>query len=133
MATIYKLQPKIPCDGAKIYIGSTTLKLGQRFSTHKYHFNAFNMGKYNKKCTSRKLFEEYGIDGVEIVEIEKCELENRTEREAYWIGYYNGVNQVKYTFNPTEYKKDWYEKNKKRISDESKQKYLEKKKNRDFK
>ena len=74
MATIYKITSTA---GDKVYIGSTTKTLVERWRYHKAdrHYN----------CTSRILFDEYGVDTCSMEEIEKVDLDKRFERERFWI------------------------------------------------
>ena len=62
--------------GDKVYIGSTTQSLAERWSVHKSEGHS---------CTSSILFNEYGVDTCVIEEIEHVDLDKRYERERFWI------------------------------------------------
>jgi hypothetical protein len=109
---------KISSDkGPKVYYGSTTQTLAQRFSDHKTHMN----------CSSSVLFEEYGIDNCIVEKVEEVAIDLLRERERYWIDNdENSVNIIRpwisederkaFEEEQKEYKKEWsrewYEKNK---------------------
>tara|TARA_R100000654_G_scaffold73230_1_gene105810 strand:+ start:3654 stop:4019 length:366 start_codon:yes stop_codon:yes gene_type:complete len=67
------------------YIGSTEQKLHRRLTGHKQD------KKKNKNCSSRHLNLEYCI----IYSLETCDIENRKEREKYWINNIDCVNERK--------------------------------------
>tara|TARA_R110002153_G_C13000059_1_gene464963 strand:+ start:95 stop:532 length:438 start_codon:yes stop_codon:yes gene_type:complete len=67
------------------YVGSTTQKLNIRFSGHKSNKSR---GQY---CSSSKLILENSI----IYVLEECDLNNRSEREKYWINKIDCVNDLK--------------------------------------
>jgi len=98
MATIYLIAPipVLQCEVGDVYIGSTTMSLRNRWSMHKSHFKQWQNGNYGN-CSSYRLFEKYGVNNCTYIEIEQCPLENRKERESYWIGFHNGVNVRKLT------------------------------------
>ncbi len=75
------------------YIGSTTLKLNKRLSRHKY---SKNNGHY---CSSSKL----NLDNCIIIELERCNKEDKKERERYYINKIDCVNQRKLNFDQKEY------------------------------
>ena len=128
MVSIYLIED---CDGLK-YVGSTTMKLNDRLTNHRY---AKNNSHY---CSSSKL----NLDNCIIIELEHCDLEQRKEREKYWINEIDCVNQFKLNFDQKEwhennkdkkkeYDKEWYEKNKEKIKEyyeQNKEKILEQKK-----
>jgi hypothetical protein len=62
MASIYKIKSTL---GNEVYIGSTTQKLYQRMSKHRY---AYTSQKEN--YMSKIIFEKYGIDNtfIELIE-----------------------------------------------------------------
>ncbi len=74
---IYKISsPK----GEKVYYGSTTQTLAQRFNSHRSNYR-LSRGY----CSSSILFEEYGIDNCIVEKIEEVEIDLLRERELYWI------------------------------------------------
>ena len=76
MATIYKITSTA---GEKVYIGSTTRPLAKRWWVHKSHRLTEHL------CTSKVLFDEYGVDTCSLEEIEKVDHGKRYERERFWI------------------------------------------------
>jgi hypothetical protein len=100
MATIYKITSTA---GDKVYIGSTTKTLVERWYFHKAH--RLIESKYNSKI----LFDEYGIDTCSIEEIEKADLDKRFERERFWIeNTENCVNRYLPGRTRAEYNKAYY-------------------------
>jgi hypothetical protein len=72
-ATIYKIYST---SGDKVYIGSTTTSLTERFRCHR---NNENPG------TSRILFDEYGVENCMIESLEEVKEGERYLRERHWI------------------------------------------------
>jgi len=80
MVSVYKITD---CNGLN-YIGSTKQILSSRMSGHRY-------AKRNPNrhiCSSSKL----DLDNCEIILLEECSIENRNEREQYWIDKTECVN-----------------------------------------
>ena len=107
MVTIYAIED----INDLIYVGSTKQKLHQRLTGHRAS------KKYNKCVSSSKLNLDYCI----IYELEKCEKEDKAEREKYWINKLDCVNTYRFNFDyhkyhsNQEYKnkcKEWYQKHK---------------------
>ncbi len=97
------------------YIGSTTQRLDKRLSGHRYSKKGGG-----RCCSSSKL----NLDNCIIIELEQCDLEQRKERERYWINNTDCVNQIKLNGldkeKYREYKKEWCEKNKEKIKEYNK-------------
>jgi len=89
------------------YVGSTTMKLNVRLSLHRHD------KKRGKYCSSSKL----NLDNCIIIELERCNKEDKKERERYWINKIDCVNQIKLNFDRNEYQKEWDEKNKETIKE----------------
>lgn len=70
---IYKISSTA---GEKVYVGSTSKTLEQRWSVHKAPSNDTN---------SRILFQEYGVDTCSIELLEEVKENERTIRERWWI------------------------------------------------
>ena len=111
-----------------IYVGSTKQKLNRRLTAHR------NDKRINHYCSSSKLNLDYCI----IYELEKCNEEDRKEREQYWIDKLDCVNDNNTIFDRKEYdknnkeqiaiyKRQWYIKNKQKIREQHRQYYLKKK------
>lgn len=120
---IYKLVPKV-YEGEYIpYYGSTIEKhLSARLAKHKCQYKANLKGKSNF-TSSFKLFDEYGIDNIEIILIEDYNCNNKYElesRERYYIENNNCINKQ----IPTRTAKEHYEDNKDKILEKCK-KYRE--------
>ena len=80
------------------YVGSTVKKLNKRLSDHRYDKRS---GKY---YSSSKL----NLDNCIIILLEECNLEDRKEREGYWINEIDCVNHYTFNFHKKHYKKQWY-------------------------
>lgn len=89
MSIIYKITNDI---NGKIYIGKTELTIEKRFNEH-------CRDAYKTQEEQRPLYramKKYGINHFHIEVVEECSLENSSQREKYWIEYYdsygNGYN-----------------------------------------
>lgn len=80
---IYKITNNI---NNKIYIGKTLhSSIEERFQEHKKDYN-------KKRCEKRPLYDamlKYGIEHFTIELVEKVPIELLSEREIYWIEFYN--------------------------------------------
>ena len=77
--TVYKIWSD---KGNKVYYGSTSTNRNpeQRFHQHKSHY------KNNRlQCSSKVLFEEYGIENCIFEIIEICETEEQVRRRERWF------------------------------------------------
>jgi len=82
MATIYKILS--PCL-KECYVGSTIQKVEARWSKHR-----------SDETSSSILFEKYGYDNCKFVVLEVCPLEERYEKEQWWLDHSVGtVNKRK--------------------------------------
>jgi hypothetical protein len=102
----YKIYLIEDCDGLK-YVGSTNQKLKYRLSKHRYD------KKMNLGCSSSKL----NLEDCSITELEKCDEENKLEREQYWKDHTDCVNERNMVFDEKQYKKEYYQKNKEKIKE----------------
>lgn len=110
-------------ENDKVYIGSTCQTLCQRMTNHRKFF------KYepNAKTKFYTAMKEVGIDKFYIELIEKYECNDKEElnaREGYWIRNYDSYNNGYNTAIPGRKQKEWYEKNKEKLTQYQKQ-YLE--------
>ena len=104
--TIYVIRPTIPdYKQGDIYIGSTKFTMEKRFKQHKCQSLTGN-----STCYSKKLFEKYG-DNLEIIELEKCETENRYAREREWLEKMPCVNNNLAGRSKKESVKNWADNN----------------------
>jgi hypothetical protein len=106
MATIYKISST---KGDKIYIGSTVQPLKYRWCLHKNEWNT---------TSSSKLFELYGIDSCKIEAIEEVKAKDALSRERHWIqeaGELAVNERVPTGLSSSDYKKKWYNENRKMI------------------
>lgn len=89
MAYIYKIWNDI---NDKVYVGKTNRSLKTRFYEHCRDSKKENIN--NRPLY--KAMNKYGIENFHIEELEKTTREHASERECYWIGYYdsfyNGYN-----------------------------------------
>lgn len=87
MAYIYKITNLI---NGKSYIGKTSRSIEQRWNEHKKEiYNHYNRPLYTA-------MRKYGIDNFQIEQIEECKEENASNREIYWIKYYNTYGSTGY-------------------------------------
>lgn len=81
---------KIICDiNNKVYIGKTNLSIEKRFQQHKLDSN-------REHIEIRPLYRamnKYGIEHFFIEKIEECRPEEASEREQYWIDFYNSYEE----------------------------------------
>lgn len=80
--SIYKIYNDI---NDKLYIGKTVTSLEERFKQHVKD----SKRRRNEKRPLYNAMNKYGINHFHIELIEKCNLEELSAREIYWIGYYN--------------------------------------------
>lgn len=76
---IYKITNKI---NNKVYIGKTELSIDQRWSQHMRDADKKDYPLY-------RAIRKYGKENFSIEEIERCDSEILSQRECYWIQYYN--------------------------------------------
>lgn len=89
---IYKIYNDI---NHKLYIGKTLTTIEERF---KQHCHDRSRRQYEKRPLYNAM-NKYGIENFHIELIEECEIELLSQRECYWIEYYNtyynGYNATK--------------------------------------
>lgn len=83
--SIYKIYNDI---NDKLYIGKTVYSLEERFNQHVRD----SKRRKNEKRPLYNAMNKYGANHFYIELIEKCNLEDLSAREIYWIGYYNTYN-----------------------------------------
>lgn len=92
MAFIYKITNSI---NGKSYIGKTCFSIEKRFKEHQK--DAFR--DRNEKRPLYSAMRKYGIENFTVEQIEECSDMLSSEREKYWIEYYNtyinGYNATK--------------------------------------
>ena len=94
MGYIYKITNLI---NQKIYIGKTTDTIANRFSKHKYE--AINCLEQISPLHSA--MRKYGTNNFIIEEIEECNGDSLSEREKYWINFYNSYEDKDIGYNAT--------------------------------
>jgi hypothetical protein len=119
---IYKISsPK----GNKVYYGSTTQTLAQRFSNHLSDYNT---------CSSSLLFNEYGVDDCIIEKIEEVTIGSLLERELYWIDIdENCINKNRPWVSEDDKKereKEWRKRNNEQLLQKAKEYYEQNKEKR---
>lgn len=89
MGYIYKITNDVT---NKVYIGKTTSAIEKRYKEH------IKQSKYNNKYHLYRAMNKYGLEHFHIEEIEECLSDKLSEREKYWIKYYdsfkNGYNMT---------------------------------------
>jgi group I intron endonuclease len=91
MPYIYKITNKI---NDKCYIGKTCLTIQERFKQH-----CSDCLKRNEEHRPLyKAMQKYGFQNFSIELIEECDVEKLSDRETYWINYYNSYH---YGYNAT--------------------------------
>lgn len=68
----------------KLYVGKTITTVAERYSKHKY-----DMINYQDACAIHHAMRKYGFEHFQVTELEKCDNSILSEREKYWIAYYN--------------------------------------------
>ena len=81
MGFIYKITNEV---NGKLYIGKTSFSVKKRFKRHLYEAKR---GKLDYPLY--KAMEKYGYDNFTITTIEEIPDEELSEREIYWINFYN--------------------------------------------
>lgn len=84
MSFIYKIYNDI---NDLLYIGKTNGTIGERWSKH--------IWSAQHKPNNYKLYNamnKYGIDNFHIIELEQCNPDIVSDRERYWIKYYDSYN-----------------------------------------
>jgi hypothetical protein len=85
----------IPNNGdPQTYIGSTFNTRKQRMGLHRSAYRAFNNGTTKDYCSVYVLFDKYGVEGVNIVELESFPDITKPELERY-EGYYQDTRPMK--------------------------------------
>ena len=106
------------------YIGKTKRKLNERIRNHKSNYI------YNGFCTSKKVFEKYGIDNCKIILLEEIDFETKYEADKKEREYIESFNNCVNIELPTQTKKEsskkWRENNKEKIKEyrETNKEYL---------
>lgn len=85
MAYIYKIWNDI---NNKVYIGKTNRSLKTRF--HEHCRDSKKDNRNNRPLY--KAMNKYGVENFHIEELEETSRELSSERECYWIGYYNSFH-----------------------------------------
>ena len=93
------------------YVGSTTQELSQRLRGHR---SDQRLARPDKYYSSSKL----NLYNCIIIELEKCNQENRKEREKYWINKIDCVNERKLNGVDIEKKNEYNKKYKEKNRDE---------------
>lgn len=119
--------PVLQRDESDCYIGCTTTTLKQRFHNHKSNYKAWKEKKSLSFCSSFKLFDKFGFENCVALEIEYCAIENKRDREKYWINSMPCINTYKLNFDNVEYhieyQKQQYKLNAEKLREYHKQRY----------
>ena len=115
MAMVYKILS--PCL-KECYVGSTTRHVEKRWSEHRSKSNL---------CSSRILLDKYGVKNCKFIVLEVCPLEERFEKEQWWLDHSVGaVNKIWVISDVEKHKardKQYYEENKEECLQYQKQYY----------
>lgn len=84
MGYIYKITN---LEDGKLYIGKTTQSINKRFRKH--ISDAFNENNRAFNYHLQRAIRKYGADSFAIEEVEHCDNRYLSERERYWIKFYN--------------------------------------------
>lgn len=72
----------------RVYVGKTTTTIEDRFNRH------CKNGKFEKNINSIDYaINKYGKEHFNIKEIEKCSIHQLSQREMYWVKYYNSYKK----------------------------------------
>lgn len=86
----------------KVYYGSTTMTVAKRLIQHKISYGIFLKNSKARYCSSYEILKN---NNYEIKLLEICDVENRYERESFYIRTFPCVNKV----IPGRTKKDYME------------------------
>lgn len=87
LCTIYRIY-----SSNKTYIGSTKMVPDLRFRAHMNSYNRYKSQNLGSYCASYQIFDEDPNATFEI--LEKTDIENKAEREAFYISHFKGLTQV---------------------------------------
>lgn len=90
---VYKVVPKDE-NGLEVYVGSTITTLNHRLAGHKADFNRWWANKHHWVSIFH-IFLMYGIDQVDIIEIELYPVDQLKQREQLWIEEISTVDQYR--------------------------------------
>tara|TARA_R110000822_G_scaffold299451_1_gene422428 strand:- start:224 stop:736 length:513 start_codon:yes stop_codon:yes gene_type:complete len=114
LGKIYMIYPKVEdADEGDVYYGSTTNTLARRMSEHR-----------RKECSSKILFDKYGVENcfIELVENYPCETKDElNKKEGEYIRNYKCVNKA----IPGRTRKEYYIDNSDKVKEYKKQYYIE--------
>jgi hypothetical protein len=112
--------------GDKVYVGSTTNEyLSTRMALHRNQFKKWSLGQESSSCSSRELFNDYGVENcyIELLETVPCNSrEELNTRENHFIRTLNCVNKKRAFTSPeqkaeyhAEYSSEYYKKHKEEL------------------
>lgn len=87
MGYIYKITNKV---NGKVYIGQTVKPIEKRWQEHQRGKDYYGRSEYNTHL--KKAFRKYGLNNFIVEQVEKCPDSKLSERECYWIKYYDSFN-----------------------------------------
>jgi group I intron endonuclease len=96
---IYLIRNK---TNSKCYVGQTRMSIEKRWYYHVYYKDK---NKSNSVITKALL--KHGENNFEIIELEKCDINILTDREQFWIEYYNCIIPNGYNTLPANRKYDY--------------------------
>jgi hypothetical protein len=82
---VYKIEPTVEHDKSDVYYGSTTKQyLSQRFDEHR---SKFKKNEMNASCSSKVLFQKYGVENCVIILLESVSATTKDELKAVEAKY----------------------------------------------
>jgi len=112
------IRPVVMCERHECYIGSTNKRLILRFWGHRLYNSTA------RPASSKQLFERYGEDRLEIIQLEECGEDDRFIRERWWIENTLCVNKC-VPFRTDEERKDVCKMNQKRFAEKHREELKE--------
>jgi len=107
MAHIYRIKCNI---SNKTYVGSTKMTVEQRINCHRALCKQWQLGKANF-CSAYEIIE---TNDFQYELLEDCLIEQKKEREAYWVKVSKSEGNNVNAYIPNRSMKDWYVDNKER-------------------
>ena len=103
--SIYKITNDV---NDKIYVGKTLLNIQKRFFQHK----AESLRNKNEKRPLYRAMNKYGYEHFHIELIEECPVEILSDKEIYWINFYDSYKTVQNQEEIPTYNLLFFDKNK---------------------
>ena len=102
-----------------VYVGKTRQSLEKRLSGHRTAYNAWLDGKLQDQCACYNVLE----CGIGDATIELLEETDDATREGFWIKELGACNIYKLDHDHAAYKAEWFQANKAKLLQKSKERY----------